>query len=70
MRTLADRVAKLEMDMYNGDGKDNPSITTRMALVEDNLNKLSSLMNKIVQAVIGLVCAVALQVVLRLLKLM
>lgn len=35
------RLGKLETDIYYGSGKDNPALTTRMALVEDIVGKIN-----------------------------
>lgn len=36
------RIGKLEEDMYLGRGKENPSITTRLSLIEDTLSSLKT----------------------------
>ena len=35
------RLTRLENDVYYGNGRDNPSLTTRMALMEDVISKLN-----------------------------
>lgn len=35
-----DKVEKMYTDMYVGEGKDNPSMTTRMAMVEDKVDRV------------------------------
>lgn len=40
-------------DVYYGDGKDNPSLTARMALVEDCLERITSNMRTLVWMVFG-----------------
>jgi len=61
---------KLYRDMYEGEGKENPSMTVRLALVEEVLEKMSSNLNKLVYAVIGTVLAIAGQIILRFLKIL
>jgi len=56
------RVGKLEQDMYFGEGRENPSMTTRMTLIEDVVGKLIWVAAVTLAAVIG-------EVVLRLMKL-
>jgi hypothetical protein len=57
------RVNKLETDMYFGDGRENPSMTTRMTLVEDIIKKLTWIASITLAAVIG-------EVVMRLMKIL
>ena len=40
------RIDKLEMDVYFGDGVRNLSITTRLALLEDGMDRLTKLTEK------------------------
>jgi hypothetical protein len=68
--SIVSRVYKLETDMYHGDGKENPSMTTRMALVEDRLEKLSYILGKLTWVLVAAIFAIIGQVVLRMLKLM
>lgn len=56
--------------MYSGDGKDNPSMTTRMALVEERLDKISVLLGTMSKVMVGVIVAVIAQVILRFLKLL
>lgn len=42
------RIGKIETDIYYGAGRENPSITTRLSLLEDNMEKLSDHLDKIV----------------------
>ena len=37
---------KIYVDMYEGNGKDNPSITTRLSMVEDKIERMSRNLNK------------------------
>jgi hypothetical protein len=41
--------------MYVGDGKENPSVATRLALLEDVVSKLSKNSSRIVWLLVGLV---------------
>lgn len=38
--SIPQRVHKLEVDMYYGDGKENPSMTTRVASLEDCVERM------------------------------
>ncbi len=40
------KVHKMYEDMYEGRGKDNPSMTTRMTMVEDKQERMSKNINK------------------------
>lgn len=48
------RVDKLYCDMYEGDGKENPSMTTRMNAVEQT----TATVNKLLWVVVGLAITV------------
>ena len=39
---------KIYRDMYEGDGKENPPMTTRMAILEDKIERMSANLNKLV----------------------
>lgn len=39
---LEDKVEQLFTDMYIGKDKDNPSVTTRLALMEDSVQKMTA----------------------------
>ena len=41
MTNLEERVDKLYMDMYIGEGKSNPPMTTRISLLEDQMEKIN-----------------------------
>lgn len=55
---LNSRVAKLEKDMYYGEGKDNPPMTTRMALMESVVEKINKNLSKIVWLMIATLISV------------
>lgn len=40
MATLSERVEELEIEMYRGDGKENPSVLSRLALIEEAISSL------------------------------
>jgi hypothetical protein len=44
---------KLLRDVYEGDGKNNPSITARLALLEEQLEKISNALTKITWLIVG-----------------
>ena len=46
MRTVEEVVDEMYIDLYKGKDKNNPSITTRLALIEEILDKLSKNLNK------------------------
>jgi hypothetical protein len=41
MTNQEERVDKLYMDMYIGEGKSNPPMTTRISLLEDQMEKIN-----------------------------
>ena len=47
MTNLEERVDKLYMDMYIGEGKSNPPMTTRLSLLEDQMEKINRNLAKI-----------------------
>lgn len=51
---LKRRVTKLYEDMYEGDGKENPSMTTRMDAVERATLTISGNLTWVVRLMIGL----------------
>jgi hypothetical protein len=48
-----EKVHKIFADMYLGDGVKNPSITTRLAMLEDSQEKTNKNLNKAIWLVIG-----------------
>jgi hypothetical protein len=63
--TTEDKVEKLFVDMYYGEGKDNPSITTRLAMTEDKIERLGRNINKALWLVVGTLLTVIGEAVLR-----
>lgn len=65
--SVAEMVQRHEKDLYRGNGK--PGLTTRMALMEDCVEKISKNLNKItwliVSSAITAVIAVCVDIVLR-----
>jgi hypothetical protein len=47
LATIESRVRKLEVDMFYGDGKDNPSLTTRVSLLEEIVGKIDTRLTKL-----------------------
>jgi hypothetical protein len=47
MTNIEERVDKLYMDMYIGEGKSNPPMTTRLSLLEDQMEKINRNLAKI-----------------------
>ena len=47
MTNLEERVDKLYVDMYIGEGKSNPPMTTRLSLLEDQMEKINRNLAKI-----------------------
>lgn len=62
------RVEKLYEDMYVGDGKNNPSMTNRMALVEEKVDKIESNLTWITRLMIASVIATVLEIIAQLWK--
>ena len=50
---LEERVDKLYMDMYIGEGKSNPPMTTRISLLEDQMEKINKNLSKITWLLAG-----------------
>ena len=63
------KLDKLGVDVWEGEGKDNPSITARLAVLEDALDKLSANIGKLVWLVISTVLAVIADIVFHSIKL-
>ena len=53
MTNLEERVDKLYMDMYIGEGKANPPMTTRISLLEDQMDKINKNLSKITWLVVA-----------------
>jgi hypothetical protein len=68
--SMRQAVDKMYKDLYLGEGKDNPSIVTRMALIEEQQIRISANLTWLMRAVAGEVILVAGEIVLRLLKLL
>ena len=68
--SLITRVSNLEIDMWHGRGKENPSVTTRLALIEDRLNRIARILDKITWITVGLIVTIMGQIILRILKLL
>lgn len=69
------KVEKHDRDLYEGNGKDNPSLTTRMALNEGDIEDVKTTVNEIKSdskatrnMVIGLILAVIGQIVVQLIS--
>lgn len=67
------KVEKHDRDLYEGSGKDNPSLTTRMALNEGDIEDVKTAVDEIKKdskatrnMVIGLILAAVVQIIVRL----
>lgn len=60
-----DKVEKMYTDMYVGEGKDNPSMTTRMAMVEDKTERLAKNLNKALWLAVSTLLGLGGEIVLR-----
>jgi hypothetical protein len=60
-----ERVDKMFTDLYLGDGKDNPSVTTRLTLLEDAMERFSRNSNKLVFIGVTTLVGVAASLVMR-----
>jgi hypothetical protein len=56
------KLDKLYTDFYYGGGKDNPSMTTRMALMEDIVTKINKNLAKIVWLALATALAVVVDI--------
>lgn len=59
-------LAQIWDDMYFGNGR--PGITTRMALVEEAVSRIERKMDTQTKVVIGAICALAVDIIVRLVK--
>lgn len=60
-----DKVEKMYVDFYQGEGKDNPSITTRMAMVEDRTERLERNLTKALWLAVATLLTVGGELLLR-----
>jgi len=60
---------KIRRDLWEGDGKDNPSVTARLAVLEDTMEKLTENISKLVWMVVGTLVAVIGDIVFHSIKL-
>ena len=67
--SMKQAVDKMYKDLYLTEGRDNPSIVTRMALIEEQQIRISANLTWLMRAVIGEVLLVSGEIVLRLLNL-
>jgi hypothetical protein len=49
---------KIRRDLWEGDGLRNPSVTTRLAVLEETMDKLTSNINKLIWLVVSLIATV------------
>jgi hypothetical protein len=61
-----DKFNKMYVDMYLGEGKDNPSMTTRMAMVEDQMDRLEKNLNKALWLAVSTLLGLGGEIVVRL----
>lgn len=61
-----DKFHKMYVDMYIGEGKDNPPMTTRMALAEDRLERMGKNLNKALWLAVSTLLALAGEIIARL----
>ena len=53
MAEIAAKVEKLYIDMYVGEGAKNPSITTRMTVLEQGLDRIDRNLSKMTWLLVG-----------------
>lgn len=63
---LARRVSKMYVDLYEGTDKDNPSITTRLTVTENNVEQIKSNLSKLVWLSLGILGTAIANIVLHL----
>jgi len=54
---LARRVSKMYVDMYEGQGRENPPITSRLALLEESVDKINSNLSRMVWLLLSILGA-------------
>jgi len=54
---LARKVSKMYVDMYEGQGRENPPITSRLALLEESVDKINSNLSKMVWLLLSILGA-------------
>jgi hypothetical protein len=64
IEALEKRATELEQDMWRGDNH-NPGITTRMALVENVVEKISKNLQKIVWLLVATIVGIIVKIVLK-----
>lgn len=64
----SDPITKLYTDMYIGNGKGNPSITVRISLLEEGLERIDKNLNKITWLLVGVILTAIADVVIQVLK--
>lgn len=67
-KDLIDDVHKIHVDLYEGRGKNDPSITSRLAMVEDCIARISTNLSKITWIVIGILGAIVTDIVSKYIK--
>ncbi len=65
LKNIEEVVDEMYTDLYVGKDKNNPSITTRMALVESLIDKLSKNLNKALYLAVGALITVIGEAILR-----
>jgi hypothetical protein len=65
MTNLEERVDKLYMDMYIGEGKSNPPMTTRLSLLEDQMEKINRNLAKITWLLVATLLSTIVELVMR-----
>ena len=65
MTNLEERVDKLYMDMYIGEGKSNPPMTTRLSLLEDQMEKINRNLSKITWLLVAELLAILGEIVVK-----
>jgi hypothetical protein len=65
LKNIEEVVDEMYTEIYVGKDKNNPSITTRMALVESLIDKLSKNLNKALYLAVGALITVIGEAILR-----
>lgn len=61
------KLNKVYTDVLIGGGRDNPSVITRLALIEDSIARTNNNLNKLVYLVIGTILTVIGEIVVKVL---
>jgi len=63
--SYCDKIDKLYTDVYVGDGQNNPSVTTRLFSLEENLESLQKNISKLIWLVVATLAGVVGELIMK-----